>query len=268
MLNPSVSNENNGGFELKPTDKLPPCQGGGTLTGWYNCRIICIIGEPIVQRMTRKGDLLWIAALCAVTAFLAIPALHRIFIEATGKHPYGMGFIKFAILATMGELLTIRLISGNWARPKGMGYKALVWGLVGISIVLMFGLFSEGVHGALQKGLLPDAPGFAGRLLTAFYTGALLNLTFAPVFMAVHRISDTWIDQHVDGLNPTVGGVLLQIDWQNFFRFVVGKTIPFFWIPVQTINFMLPAQYRIIVAAYLSIVLGLILAYARRRKTD
>jgi len=218
--------------------------------------------------MAKKGGLFWIAALCAVTAFLIIPSLHRIFIKVTLNHPYTMGFIKFAILATMGELLTIRLVSGRWSRPKGMGYKAVVWGLVGMSIVLMFGLFSEGVHGVIHKGLLPHAPGLAGRLLAAFYTGALLNLTFAPVFMAVHRISDTWIDQHVDGLRPTVGTVLLQIDWQNFFRFVVGKTIPFFWIPVQTINFMLPAQYRIIVAAYLSIVLGLILAYARRKKTD
>ena len=218
--------------------------------------------------MIKKGDLLWIAALCTVTAFLIIPSLRRIFIEATISHPYAMGFIKFAILATMGEMLTIRLVSSNWRRPKGMGYKALVWGLVGISIVLMFSLFSEGVHGAIEKDLLPHAPGFAGRLMTAFYTGALLNLTFAPVFMAVHRISDTWIDQHVDGLKPTIGTVLLQIDWQNFFRFVVGKTIPFFWIPVQTINFMLPEQYRIIVAAYLSIVLGLILAYARRKKTE
>jgi hypothetical protein len=134
-----------------------------------------------------------------------------------------------------------------------------------MSIVLMFGLFYEGVAGATQNGLLPGAPGFTGRLLQAFFTGTFLNLTFAPVFMAVHRISDTYIDRYVEGQKPTISAVLAQIDWQEFFRFVVGKTIPFFWIPVQTINFILPAQYRIIVAAYLSIVLGLILAYARRR---
>ena len=215
--------------------------------------------------MVKKGDLFWFTALCAVTAFLVVPVLHKVFIEATSTHPYVMGFIKFAILATMGELLTLRIMQGKWQQPAGLYYKAFVWGLVGMSIVLMFGLFYEGVAGATQKGLLPGAPGFAGRLLQAFFTGTFLNLTFAPVFMAVHRISDTWIDRYVQGQKPTISSVLAQIDWQEFFRFVVGKTIPFFWIPVQTINFMLPAQYRIIVAAYLSIVLGLILAYAKRR---
>ena len=215
--------------------------------------------------MIKRGDLLWFTALCAVTAFLIVPELHRLFIQATSTHPYIMGFIKFAILATMGELLTLRIMLGTWRQPAGMYYKAVVWGLVGMSIVLMFGLFYEGVADATQNGLLPGAPGFAGRLLQAFFTGTFLNLTFAPVFMAVHRISDTYIDRYVEGQKPTISAVLAQIDWQEFFRFVVGKTIPFFWIPVQTINFMLPAQYRIIVAAYLSIVLGLILAYARRR---
>jgi hypothetical protein len=215
--------------------------------------------------MIKRGDLLWFTALCAVTAFLIVPELHRLFIQATSTHPYIMGFIKFAILATMGELLTLRIMLGTWRQPAGMYYKAVVWGLVGMSIVLMFGLFYEGVAGATQNGLLPGAPGFTGRLLQAFFTGTFLNLTFAPVFMAVHRISDTYIDRYVEGQKPTISAVLAQIDWQEFFRFVVGKTIPFFWIPVQTINFILPAQYRIIVAAYLSIVLGLILAYARRR---
>jgi|WetSurSiteA1Bulk_404760.scaffolds.fasta_scaffold04100_2 hypothetical protein len=216
--------------------------------------------------MIKRGDFLWAACLCAVTAFLVVPDLRQLFLRVTTAHPYVMGFIKFAVLATMGELLTLRIISGRWQKPAGLYYKAVVWGFVGISIVLMFGLFSEGVYGIVQKGLLPDAPGFTGRLLKAFYIGTLLNLTFGPVFMAVHRISDTWIDRYAEGQRPTLGMVMSQIDWLEFFRFVVGRTIPFFWIPVQTINFMLPAQYRIIVAAYLSIALGLILAYARRRK--
>ena len=218
--------------------------------------------------MVKKGDLIWLATLGAVTIFLIIPGLHKLFIRTTIEYPYLMGFVKFTILATMGELLTIRLIKGEWSRPPGIGYKALVWGVVGLTIVLMFGLFSEGVQGAMQRGLLPGAPGFAGKFLRAFYTGALLNLTFAPVFMAAHRISDTWIDFYVEGRKPTITMVISEINWPEFIRFVVGKTIPFFWIPVQTVNFMLPAEYRIIVAAYLSIVLGLILAYARRRKIE
>jgi hypothetical protein len=218
--------------------------------------------------MVKRGDLLWMGVLLAVSAFLIVPALHRVFIQATTAHPYGMGFAKFAVLATMGELLTVRIVNGKWLKPKGIGYKTVIWGIIGLSIVLMFGLFYEGVAGATQKGLLPGAPGHGGRFLQAFFTGTFLNLTFAPVFMAVHRITDTFIDAAVDGLKPTIGGVIRQIDWYEFLRFVVGKTIPFFWIPVQTINFMLPAQYRIVVAAYLSIVLGLILTYARRKTNE
>lgn len=48
--------------------------------------------------------------------------------------------------------------------------------------------------------------------------------------------------------------------------FVVGKTLPLWWIPVHTLTFLLPSEYRVLVAAYLSIVLGIILTYARRRK--
>ena len=47
--------------------------------------------------------------------------------------------------------------------------------------------------------------------------------------------------------------------------FVVGKTIPFFWIPAHTVTFLLPPEYRVFVAALLSIALGLILALASSR---
>ncbi|NTV18536.1 MAG: Mpv17/PMP22 family protein, partial [Bacteroidales bacterium] len=50
-----------------------------------------------------------------------------------------------------------------------------------------------------------------------------------------------------------------------FLKFVVGKTIPLFWIPAHTITFMLPDQYKVLFAASLSIVLGLILSYAKLR---
>ncbi len=211
------------------------------------------------------GDFLWLAGLALVTAFVMMPVTHDLFLGATTVHPYMMGFVKFALLATMGELLTIRLMKGGWSMPPGLGYKAIVWGVVGLTIVLAFGLFSSGVEGAVAKGLLPGAHGLAGRFLQALYTGTLLNLTYGPAFMAAHRISDTWIDLHVEGKKPTLAGVVQLVDWPGFMRFVVGKTIPYFWIPVQTVNFMLPAQYRVVVAAYLSIVLGIILAYARRK---
>ncbi|HNW48075.1 MAG TPA: hypothetical protein PKK88_00005, partial [Bacteroidales bacterium] len=67
----------------------------------------------------------------------------------------------------------------------------------------------------------------------------------------------------IDRQRPTIAGVISTIDWPGFLKFVVGKTIPLFWIPAHTITFMLPDQYKVLFAASLSIVLGLILSYAK-----
>ena len=64
--------------------------------------------------MIKRGDLIWLLTLGAVTTFLIVPELRRIFIQTTLAHPYVMGFVKFTILASMGELLTIRIMTGTW----------------------------------------------------------------------------------------------------------------------------------------------------------
>ena len=213
----------------------------------------------------RIGDLVWLAVLAAVTAFFIIPATHRVFVSLTSAHPYWMGFAKFAILATMGELLARRLGSGEWQKPAGLIWRILIWGLIGVAITFMFAFFSLGTAAVIEKGLLPAGSGWLKKLLQAFYTSAIMNLTFGPVFMAVHRISDTYLDLWAEGHKPSGKQVLAAIDWQGFLGFVVGKTIPLWWIPAHTVTFLLPGEYRVLAAAYLSIVLGVILAYARRR---
>jgi hypothetical protein len=47
--------------------------------------------------------------------------------------------------------------------------------------------------------------------------------------------------------------------------FVFKKTIPFFWIPAHTITFLLPPQYRVLYAALLSVVLGILLGVAGKQ---
>jgi hypothetical protein len=51
-------------------------------------------------------------------------------------------------------------------------------------------------------------------------------------------------------------------------NFVLKKTIPFFWIPAHTITFLMPADFRVLFAALLGIVLGVILAVANMKKTE
>jgi len=214
----------------------------------------------------KKGTpqtIIWILIIALFSAMLIIPATREVFLAATKAHPYLMGFIKFAILATMGELLAIRIASGNWNAPKGLQWRSIIWGLIGMLITLIFQIFSGGVTFAMTGGLLP---GGNNTFIFAFFVSSIMNLTFAPTFMAAHRFTDTWIDLYYEGkrkLRRT--DVTKRIDWNGFVPFVVIKTIPFFWIPAHTITFLLAPEYRVVVAAFLSIALGGILSFAKKK---
>jgi hypothetical protein len=204
--------------------------------------------------------------LLAVAAFLIVPYTNRLFTAATQDSPYLMGFVKFAVLATMGEFLAIRITAKAWKAPAGLVFRVIIWGIVGILIVMMFQIFPAGVAAAAEKGYLFIGRGVCATILTAFLSSLIMNLTFAPVFMAAHRISDCYIDHRCRGEKLKVSEAIDRVDWPDFVKYIVGKTIPFFWVPMHTISFLLPADYRVIFAAFLSIALGAILAYAKSRK--
>ena len=82
--------------------------------------------------------------------------------------------------------------------------------------------------------------------------------------MAMHRMSDTFIEMRFNQKKPSLKELLQAIEWDAFISFVVFKTIPLFWIPAHTITFVLPPNYRVLVAVYLSIFLGAILVYSNR----
>lgn len=212
----------------------------------------------------KKGDFLWVLIMITIIGFISTPATNKIFMEFTGEHPYISGFIKFSILATMGELLAVRIIKKDWnSLPKGIPYRALVWGMLGMLIVIAFEIYGSGVASAQAKGLLPKG----GRLVYAFLVSTLLNSTFAPMLMGTHKITDTYIDliYKNQGNRPTIAAITEAIDWNGFISFVIMKTLPLFWIPAHTITFLLPPEYKVLFAASLSLALGLILAFAKSR---
>lgn len=213
----------------------------------------------------KRGDVIWGGVFTAITAFLVIPETRHLFEAATRSHPYIMGFVKFAIMASMGELLTMRMLQKQWKKPAGFAAKAIVWGIIGMVIVAMFALYSDGVAGLLRRGLLYAGQGKIAAFLTALFTSAIMNGTFGIVLMLSHKISDTYIDLRTAREKPNFQMTLKAVDWPAFFSFVIGKTIPLFWIPTHTITFLLPAEYRVLAAAYLSVALGMILAYAKLR---
>ena len=211
----------------------------------------------------KKGDIIWSSVIILIVLFLLIPTTRGIFKDLTAAHPYLMGFIKFSILATMGELLSLRIVKKDWQKPTGLFYRMIVWGFLGMAIVLVFDLFNSGVDAAQSKGLLP---GESSTFLLAFFTSALMNIIFAPTMMAFHRITDTYIEKKSISNNKlNLEKVVSSINWGDFVTFVILKTIPLFWIPAHTIVFLLPDVYRIITAAFLSMALGAILAFASSR---
>lgn len=202
-------------------------------------------------------------------------------------------FLKFAILATLGELIGLRISKGVY-NFKGFGIipRAIVWGLLGIGISMSFTIFSVGVPTLLEKSFhLPDAilamdkkacPDFLSsiklglgkaRFLDALFISTFMNLIFAPVFMTLHKITDT----HILNNGGTLSGFFTPIKFSEIFPklnwfvqwdFVFKRSIPFFWIPAHTITFLLPPEYRVIFAAILGIFLGIILAVASQKSKN
>ena len=190
------------------------------------------------------------------TSLLVFAITRDFFLSFAASYPLVAGFAKFFFLATIGDFIGIRIKTKKWKKPNYLLVKAIVWGIIGIVIVLIFGIFSNGVLFLQSENILP----FEGSVIAfALFTSILMNLTFAPTMMAFHRISDTYLNLRFKDKNVTVKEAIEDVKWSQFFSFIVLKTIPLFWIPAQTITFLLPEEYRILFAALLGILLGLIL---------
>lgn len=220
----------------------------------------------------KKSDFLWILILICFSLIVIIPQSRTVFEQTTDSHPYLLGFIKTAILASMGERLAHRIRTGFYFGDKGILLKFIIWGFLGMVFVVIFKLFSSGVAGAQQAQLLPSIQeaSFIASLLTAFMISLLMNLFFAPSFMLLHKITDTYIELGNGSIKKITKvpfkDVIQHIDFCQFLNFVIIKTIPFFWIPAHTITFLLPENYRVLMAGYLSVFLGILLSVSKIKK--
>lgn len=213
----------------------------------------------------KKGDFIWGSILLLVVFIIISPFTKDAFITFTTNYPYIGGFLKFALLASMGEMLAVRIKSGQWIRLSGLGYRALIWGFIGIVITLVFVVFATGVEGAMQKEYLP---GLNSTFLRAFFISTIMNIIFAPTMMGFHKLTDSYIDLRFGENIKAVKleQVINHVDWYGFIHFVLFKTIPLFWIPAHTITFLLPSEYRVVAAALLSVALGILLAISNKKR--
>lgn len=197
-----------------------------------------------------------------VTAGLIYLFTREFFLTFSKENLFIGGFIKFFFLASLGDILGKRLKTKKWSMPDGFIYKAIIWGLIGILITMVFYLYDNGVTALETKSLLPSN----NTILHAFFVSLFMNLTFGPMMMAFHRVTDTFIELRVNKQKVSLLQTIDTIDWSGFIKFVVLKTIPFFWIPAHTITFILEPTYRVIFAAVLGIVLGLLLGLFQNKK--
>lgn len=227
----------------------------------------------------KKNDLVFWAVLAAVLSPFAFSGeVFRLYAEALHAHKIAMSFVQFALLATIGECIGLRISQGVYNRPGfGLLPRALVWGCIGVVIKMAFTIFSVGTPAfvgnyvyTLPEGVMAG-PFSASKVIAAFSISVAMNLLFAPVFMTLHKVTDT----HILRTGGTLAGffqpidfagILKGIDWSVMWGFVFKKTLPFFWIPAHTVTFLLEPNYQILFAAVLGIVLGVLLSVASLRR--
>lgn len=210
----------------------------------------------------------WIclAIILFFAAVLIIPVTRKIFISLSNQHPYIMAFIKFGILATIGEILALRISKKVWQLPVKLTARIIIWGFLGVTITLMMGFFKAGVTNL--TGFSGSSTLFWQKLLFAFLTSTAMNIIFAPTFMSFHKCSDKFLELSAANKHesPKISTVVNSIEWDKFVSFTLFKTIPLFWIPAHTITFLLPEAYQVIMAASLSVALGIILSIKNNKK--
>jgi hypothetical protein len=191
-----------------------------------------------------------------------------------------MSFLKFFLLGTYGEVIGLRIRTGNYSAPNfGIVPRAIVWGFLGITIKLAFDVFSSGsvffisnlhlqhFNGTDLGYILNKGPMCLTKIVLAFCISVSLNLIYAPMLMTFHKITDTHIMNNSGKINCLLkplkmGEILSGMNWNVMWNFVYKKTIPFFWIPAHTTTFLLPPMWRVLFAAFLGIVLGVFMATA------
>lgn len=228
--------------------------------------------------MKKEDIIIIVCALALLSPFFIFPPVYEFYKTFNAEHGMIMSFIKFAVLSTLGESIGLRITHGVYNK-NGFGIfpRALVWGVLGMGISMAITIFATGVPAFLKSVGMTDAPAMMSmglswkKVFVAFCISVAMNTIFAPVFMTLHKVTDT----HIIATGGTLrgfftpfhmGDVLSGINWHRQWGFVFKKTIPLFWYPAHTITFLLPGDARVLFAALLGVALGILLAVAAHKK--
>ena len=228
----------------------------------------------------KKSDLDFAIVMLAIfVPFFVSPELYAWYKSFNAEHAMIMAFLKFGILATLGEMLGCRISTGKYTTPTfGVAPRMVVWGLLGMAISMAMTVFANGIPAFIASmggaSLVAEfgAEGISfGKFIVALSISVMMNTFFAPVFMTFHKITDAHIAECGGSLKALITPIpmrrlICNLNWDVQWGFIFKKTIPLFWYPAHTITFMLPGEYRVLFAALLGVALGVILAIGARKK--
>ncbi len=228
----------------------------------------------------KRQDLYFAIVMLAIfLPFFLSADLYEWYKQFNMEHAMVMAFLKFGILATLGEMLGCRISTGNYTTPTfGVLPRMVVWGVLGVVISMAMQVFSNGIPafitnmGGEELVTAFKAEGFSwGKLAVALSISVMMNTFFAPVFMTFHKITDAHIAENGGSLLALLKPIdmrrhIMTLNWDRQWSFIFKKTIPLFWYPAHTITFMLPKEMQVLFAALLGVALGVILAIGARKK--
>jgi hypothetical protein len=173
------------------------------------------------------------------------------YVELVTEFPILSAMVQFAILGTLGDILSKWIVKGRIHTPFGWGtalLKMAEWALLAVFIKYAFAGFHGFVDALKAHHLLPEM----GPLGNSFAISVAMNLQFGPFLVIMHRLLD----------NAIAG----KKNWQNLDKGFLS--LIWFWIPAHTITFILPRPFQIGLAALWSLMLGLILGFYNRQRSD
>ena len=123
----------------------------------------------------------------------------------------------------------------------------------------------------VQPGYAASHGGWAASRIwkcfgASFFTSCHNNLFLPHPLRPDAGVWKLWRDPLSGGTHITPRQAVDSVDWGELVDFTLFKTIPLFWIPINTVGFFLPQEYRIVFAAVLSLVFGILMTILKLRE--
>ena len=225
----------------------------------------------------KKIDFVTLAVFGVATFVLVWPETGRHIESLTYDHRYKFGFLIFALLGPLGELIAARLSGNPTPRPILVAEGVFMWGFYGLAAAFFFWFFNGAVALAQGAGLLPGGTWrFGGHFLAVFFkssfftepffTSLLVCCCFTYPFLTVRRLAGAaWNLFWAEGRWPDLRRASETADWPGFILAEV-VLLPLFRVPSLTFVFMLPPGLWLFASAWFGVVQGGMIGLNRRKR--